>query len=386
MTIKNAPDPDYEPSTDFSSFTDGSYEINGISWITNDDSGAPIFVASKGWAPLVARYRSVMADGSDGPPGSVSPGEVAMLVRVFGADPSKLPDRDADPTAFLIAARDMINSTGKVLKVTVKDGWVNHIPGMGLPVDKYFTFELDALAPREDDVPTQREGQYGPWFIVNLRVVGDLQQRPTVYDGYRCASFVNYGLIVNEQGELEYESRETKSGAKDWTSAAVRLHKVIVAFAPTLETDEIAFASVNNILPELEQEALRLRRRAVGQVTKDSKGRIGVKIESLAAIDPDLPPMPAPEPEKELPARDVEDEVVEPPSMEQVYAVIGNLCTEKAFDASGNLTTAGKNWCREHLKPFLKEKGYPAKLSEWTESIRTDILDFLNPSGSDDEF
>lgn len=389
MPITNRPDPEYVPE-EFETFSDGKYPTIGIRWFSVDDQKAPIFMSGKGRQPLVAMYRTLLEDDRDGPPGSVSPAEVVMLVKAYGGDPKNLPDREEDPTAFLMAARDTINSSDKVVTIAVKDGWVSNTPGLNLPPDKYFTFGYAGISTKTDDIPAPREGQYGKWFGVNLRVVGDLQQRPTPYDGYEQFVFVSYGLVV-EEGTPTYETRSKEgSSQKSWTSAAVQTSRLIAAFAPTVE--QVEFQDPHNILPELEVEAKRLQRRAVGQVVSN-KGRVRVSVTSLAPIDPDPLPMPS--------SRDVEDEVPEHEVgdvMGQIYALIEALCPGKtydkngkligkAFDKDGVLTSNGKAWCKEVLKPYLKGKSYPSRFTSWTTTMQEDILGFLKSlTEEEDEF
>lgn len=384
MPIKNRPDPEYEPESQFDTFADGKHPVTGITWITNDEEGAPIFVANKGRTPLVARYRSILESEESGPPGSVSPAEVIMLVKAFGGDPSKLPDREVDPTAFLMAARDQINNSDKVVSVTVSSGWINHVPGMNLPPDKYFTFQYAGITTKNDeDQISWKEGQYGKWFGANLRVVGDLQLRSTPYDGYEQFVMVSYGLTVNEQGTPEYATR-VKEGTsqKVWTSAAVGFSKFVAAFAPQIEQAD--FQDVHNILPELNELGLREQRRAVGQVTRSKTGFINVNISSLASIEE--APLPMPEDEDEKPAeRDVEDEVKETDTLGQIYDLIDTGAGKGAF-SNGSLNAKGKQWCKEHLKPFLTEHGMKARMDAWTDEEQKKVLSFLRSEvGAEEE-
>ena len=381
MPITNRPDPNYEPE-ERTSFSDGKYSINGIAWVSNDDSGAPIFKVRKNSTALYAIYRTVTVDGKDGPPGSVSPAQVSVLVSAFGGDPDKLPDREEDPTAYLISARDMINSQNKVLEVTVQGGWVQEIPGMSLPVNKYFTFELNRITTKneQDELCWVESKQgYGPWFGVELVAVGSMNQKPTPYDGVTVWDIVSYGLTVSPEGDPTFE---TNANGK-WTSAAVATDRFIAAFVPDVVNYE--FSNPANILPEIWELYKRNRRRAVTQVIKRGKSnRVGVNISGLVSTEDDGMVEPKQEETKEAPARDVETETQEPASMAGVYDLISKGLGQKAFDSAGNLNDAGKAWCKENLKPFLTEKHYPAAFSRWTPEMTNDVYAFL--SQEEDEF
>ena len=379
MPIQNRPDPNYE-TPDRKTFDDGKYKVNGIQWVTTDNAEAPIFKARKNSASLYAVYKTLLLNGEDGPPGSVSPGEVPLLVRAFGGDPSTLPDRTTDPTAFLIAAKTSINATGKELEVKVSGGWVQDVPGMSLPVDSYHTFELVRIFTKNEEGDFSWEtGEYGKYFVAEFSVVANLQGRPSMYDGARMAGIISYGMKVNSDGDPEFET----SDKGDWTSNAVVFSKFLNAFVPAVY--ETTFADPSNILPEVMAEYGKNRRRAVTQVVKNSKGRIGLNVKAFASVDDDLAPMPADESEKELPARNVEDEVTEPETMEQIYALIDEKAGGGAFGKDGSLTTKGKTWCKGDFKDFLKEKGYKASFNAWDDETRKAVLTYLKGE-EEDEF
>lgn len=382
MPITNKPDPDYEPEP-FATFKDGKYDVNGIRWITNDDQGAPCFVPSKGLSPIVARYTSLIGE-KDGPPGSVAPSEIALLVKSFGADPTKLPDRERDPTAYLITARDLINNVGAAVPVTVSGGWIQSVKGMDLPPDSYFVFEFGGISTKNDEGnPAPRPGTYGNWFGANLIVTGDVQQRATPYDGVSTFMIVSYGLVVNEHGLPEYETDENQK----WTSNAYQFYRFARAFAPGLEEED--FGDVDNVLPELEElarKAKRSGRRVLGQVTRAKKsGRIGVNVGSLQALGETETVTVKGTTEEQLPERHIEDEVKEPPTLKDIFKTIDGLCGEAAFTGGGELTTAGKSWCKENLKAFLQEKRWPARFTDWNDEQRTAVLLHLMSMTSSDE-
>jgi len=392
MPILKRPDPDFEPEPEFTTFKDGSYTIKAIQWMTKDDEDAPIFVNRKD-GQLTARYRTIQENGEDGPPGSLGPAEVPLLVRAFGGKPGKLPKREGDPTAFLIAARDMVNSLEKPIKVKVESGWIQYIPGMSLPPDKYFTFLFHGVATKNElDEPSWRKGQYGRWFGVNLEVAGNVQQKPTIYDGLIRFCIVSYGLHENTDGQPEFDVNE---GGK-WTGAAVGTNKFITAYAPTLYEEQ--FGDPNNICPELDKIGRDLGRKCVGMTKRDKAGRVKIDVGSLSSIDEDPDPFfEAEEPDakeevkedgatkeaKDLPSRNVEDET---PIIDRIKDYWSQCAKGEAFDKSGKLTAKGKTWAGKTLKPFLQKNKIKARIETWNDDQMQNIENFMKADlGLDDD-
>lgn len=364
MPLQNRPDPNYEVE-EFTTFADGKYKLSGIQWFTLDEEGAPIFVVQKNSTNLVARFRGIVSGADDGPPGSVSVGEVALLVKAFGGDPDKLPPRD-DPAAFLIAARDAINNSEKTLEVVVSGGWINRIPGMSLPVNKYFQFEVSRFTTADDvGEVAPKEGSWGRYFGVEFKVVGDMQGHPTKFDGATIWESIGYGLRVGKEGQPEFITKDDGG----WVSAAVQTSRFLEAFCPTIFESE--FRDTNNILPEVSEEIRRSAEKAVTQVVKKARSnRVGLNVGGFALVG-DKPPMP-----EELPTRDVEDEAAELPMMEQIYKLIDKGAGGEGF-SGGKLNAAGKKWCKENLSEFLVKKGFGKKFDAWTEGMQTEILTYL---------
>lgn len=374
MPIKNRPDPNYE-SPDRKTFDDGKYKVNGIVWVTMDDADAPIFKVRKNSATLYSVYRMALVNGEDGPPGSVTPGEVPLLVRAFGADPTKLPDKESDPTAYLISAKTLINATMKELQVTVKGGWVQDVPGMSLPADSYHMFEISRINTKNDEGEISWiKGEYGPFFAAEMVVVANMHGKPSMYDGARISTFVSYGMTVDAEGDPTFE--KTSDGG--WTSAAVATSKFLAAFVPSAY--ELSFTDPSNILPEVWEEYTRNRRRGITMVSRNKKGRIIFNMKGLVPADTELPPMDAPEE-----SRDVADEATEPDIMRKIYALIDEKAGGGAFGSDGKLTPKGKTWCKGDFKAFIKANGYKASFDAWDDKTRVAVLAFLRGE-EEDEF
>lgn len=377
MPITNRPDPDYEPE-ELQSFADGQYKVNGIHWFTADEEGAPIFVVQANSTNLVARYRTVMSD-SDGPPGSVTPGEIPLLVKAFGGDPKQLPSRD-DPSAFLIAARDLVNKASKNVTVTVAGGWVTHIPGMSLPKDKYFRFRVSRITTRnEQEQPAWKEGTYGRYIGIEFVVASDMAGNKSPYDGATIWESISYGLKADDSGNPTFTRKDDGSP----TPAAAQTDRFLGAFCPSIY--EAGFENPGNVMPEFWELYKKDKREALTQVIqvgRDSK-RIGLNVYGFAAVDAGAD---AGDSTVEMPSRDVNDEAKGGSLLQQVYDLIETVTPERAFDAGGKLNKVGKAWCKINLAPFLTERSWPKRFDMWDADQQSAVLEHLtNVVGGDDD-
>ena len=164
----------------FETFEAGTYNATRITWFSRDSSGNPIFkaVGKSGW--LVAQYRTSVGE-KDGPPGSVTPDDLALFAYTFGCDISNLP---TDRTAALIAVEEMIAAQTDIsVPVYVgKKGWISNIPGMQLPEETYL-FERDRIATRKNGVPEWYNGQWGDYIKVGLTVIALADGTETPFKG-----------------------------------------------------------------------------------------------------------------------------------------------------------------------------------------------------------
>jgi len=281
MPITNVPTPDYipEPLGDRKKWDAGEYTAIGIQWFSlSKDSNQPIFVNQNG--RMVARcYLLLKKSPDEGPPFSVDSDKVPLLVRALGGDPAKLPNMQADYSAYLLAAQNL--TRGKEVKIKVGDeGWVGDIHGMVVP-EGYFRVSFVKINTRdESDRPAVLAGEWGQWFAPQLKVVADVTGNATPYDGITTNDPCSYGL-VNKNSNIEFEISE-KTG--QWTANAVRTNRLIQAFAP--ETVNAVFGDLDNILPEFEQEAQRAKRVAIAQRKASQKtGKVRWDYGSLQFVE-----------------------------------------------------------------------------------------------------
>ena len=328
-------DPDYEPEeSQFEQYTDGKYPVKGLSLFTQDESGSPIFVAQSG-SRLVARYRTVLEDGGDGPPGSVDRGEVPLLVKAFGGDVSQLPPYN-QPNRRLEVAQTLINESNKVITVTVSNGWISDVPGMRI-VPGYYQFRYVCIGTTNAmGEPSWRSGQYGPFVIVEMEIVGDAQGGPSPYDHVRVRSFLNYPLEVVDGG-LQWQV--TQSGA--YTAASWRFSEFArkVAGNEFFGIDDSDFENIENVMPELHDLAAANDVAYIGAVEKDKKGRSVLRLGLLQPVG-DMPEIVSVEEVEE-------EEELESEAVQELYKMIEKLCPEKAFDADGKLTPDAVSWWKE---------------------------------------
>jgi len=375
-------DPDYEPEeTQFESYVDGKYPVSGLTFFTKDDSGNSIFVAQSG-NRMVARYRTVLEDGGDGPPGSVDRGEVPLLVRAFGGDVSELPPYN-QPNRRLSVAETLINDSEKVIIVNVSNGWINSVPGMQVKPD-YYRFKYGRIMTNNQlGEPSWITGQYGPFAIVAMDIVGDAQGNPSSFDQVRVRSFLNYPLSVVD-GELTWDV--TKSGS--YTASSWRFSE----FARKLcghEFFSVSFEDESNVMPELHDLAVANGSVYMGIIEKDKKGRSVLNLGSLQPVGGSF----------DLMGTEVEEEEVEMESdaVQELYKVIEKLCPTKAFAQNGKLTSEAVEWWKTlpgddpsdgelivGISALCKKHDIPHKFADMDATHVSIIIQWMEGSGNDE--
>jgi len=317
-----------KPVSNYETYEAGTYEENRIEWFTKDDSGNPIFVADK-WGNLVARYRT-FHDEDEGPPGSVRPGELTLLVKAFGGDPSKI----KDPLEDLAVAEAEIANADKTVRVTVGDtGWIRFVQGMALPPGEY-TFSYEGLRPTDDDGnPKWMDGQFGMFSIV--RLVVDMPE----------SSFNGAGIEV-------WINREPLN--------------VLRSLIPSVY--ETLLGSVKDELKVLHQLATEDKAKIYGEIEPDDKGRDKLVKLSLRAMSPDEAVDTGPAKAKPI---------------ECLYQAIANAVDEKiwedseAFASPGKLSEVGKKWAKEVMAPICKKHNIPKRFEDMSDKQITTLLQEL---------
>lgn len=240
-------DPNYQSKDSYQSFPDGETTVDSFAWVTTDDkTKEPILRINKnGVLQGILRFKN---GDSQGPPMSVTLPEMTLLVKAFGKSPHELPPRPA------------INESGKVaeymkkiqeicrgqIKVEVNGGWVNSITEVPKGL---FYFVLDNMGPGTP--PEPREGQFGKWYLTEWKIVAGEGGQPTPYEGLTFVMIANYGIVVNEDGQPDWEKGE----GGGWTPNAVQMSQMINMTAPQMFEGDFNPSNPHNVLPTWLAEA-----------------------------------------------------------------------------------------------------------------------------------
>lgn len=314
-----------QPTSKFETFEAGNYDVTGLEFFTRDDDG-PIYVMQemKGQEQPTARYRTHDAEGNDGPPGSITPGQLSLLVHAFGVDPSRLP---ADPLQALAAAERLIDQAHQVVSVGVGDtGWIRWVDGMWLPKGKYhFGF---------GEVRDWYTNEYGTFCNVSLRVLCNADGTPSPLEGCVVPTKVRRESF-SVMRALAPKGMETFLGPED--------DELIVLGALAAENEHPIYGEVgvppNGTRPKILTYTLRSVRE-------------GEEIEPTTATGT--------------------NEETEEPHVEYLYQAISDGVRKNHPDASaflpnGNLSGDGKAWCKANLTEVCKEHSIPRDITKVTE-------------------
>lgn len=337
----------------FESFDEGNYEVDSLEFFTTDSSGSPIFVTQDGkyGAYLVARYRTKLGS-DDGPPGSIRPEQLPLLVHAFGGDVTRLPTGDMNQA--LSVAERLIRDADKLVRVTVRGeaGWIGNVAGMMIPEGEYlFKFSRITTRNREGEIDW-RVNDFGVSASVELFVEssGDGTQNP--FKGCPVTVYLNREPFAI----LRALTPTTVKGLLGDTDTELKL---LDEMARTESKDNVIFGRVaipkNGKRPRVIKHSL--------QSMKDGK------------------PVPTSGPEG---ATISTEEDLEPAYIEHLYTAIAEAVEKtggKAFDTAGKLTAAGKAWCKETLKPLCKEHKAPNKFDAMSQE---NVVDILGSLGRDD--
>lgn len=330
-------------------FEAGIYEVEGIDrWITTDSNGTPIWVDQK-WGDdyvLVARYvtyKDTIEDGekvrNEGPPGSIQPHDLALLVAAFGGDPSKLPDQ-IDSTKALLVAEEEINKSDKVSKVKVRDkGWISTVYDMFLPKGVY-AFKFDGLQPRNNGAPYWRENKrYNTESVIaKLKVVGEVVEgeiENSIFEGVtqdawltRTALYVMRALVPTVYDSM-LGAREDE--LKNLETMAYEEDPIIIG--------EVNYRNQEDNTPRLIRKSLRVHAEGENLPSKPEKSPVSVL-----------------------------EEFIEESTEDQAFA-------------GGELTSEGKAWCKENLAEPCEQHGIPKEFDKMT---KEQIIVLLHELGADD--
>jgi hypothetical protein len=322
--IERIPD-DYEPQ-EFEQFPDGNVAISGIRWFTLDDDQMPMFVVQTGGGTqrMTARYRGIQTNGEDGPPASIDRGQLPFLVKAFGADPAELPGYNQSQARLEVAQR-LINAAGTEVIVNVRDGWIQWFPGTELPPGYYRFVYRGCLTRNQLGEPSWKEGQYGPYSMLQMECVSDSVGNPTAWDKCKVLERMNYALEV-EDGQMMW----TKTPQGSFTAAAVYMQNFMVATCGPDILDE-GFDNIENVMPEVDRAAKEQARVLMGVVERSTRGRKRC-ILRLGQL------VPVPEKQETLATATT--------PADPLTDVLNEQFEGKAFSADGKLSDDAKAWLR----------------------------------------
>jgi len=330
-------------------FETGIYQVDGIDrWISTDSNGTPIWVDQQ-WGDdfvLVARYatyKMVEENGemvkAEGPPGSIQPHELALFVAAFGGNPSELPSQTNTTKALLVAEKE-INASEKEVKVKVgKSGWISYLYDMSLPKGLY-AFRFDGMSPKNNGKPYWRENKrYNTEStIVHLKVVGEVVE----------------GEIVDSPFEGAVQDA--------WlTKTPLYIMRAVIP-----QIYESLLGDEEEELENLQTMAYEEDAIVIGEIGYRNKDDNNPRLlrSSLKAYTG----------EKPLPDKPSEKPV------DLLKAVIEEQTDGEAFSGD-NLTTEGKNWCKENLKEPCEEHGIPKEFDRMT---KDDVYTLLMVLGEEE--
>ena len=318
-------------------FESGNYTINGVEFLTKDDTGRPIFKMkeTRRGPQLMATYKTFY-NGKDGPVGSLFSNGLATFALAFGVDPA---DLNAEDVYVLAELSSRIDAGQKDVKIWVNDkGYVGRIHGAQVP-EGHYIFSKDRISSRDSEGnPVWRKTNYGESLILTLKVMHNADGTPSPYAGIETQLWIG------------------RNGLQLWRAVA-----------------PVAF---NAWLPE--EKELELLTEMINTPGINLVGRIGVVNEkgTIGLVKSSLQPIRADEvvdmkTADSVPAVDVAEADALPEHIQQLYDRINKSCPGDAFDNYGNLTLAGKAWCRENLRPIANSFNPPltSKFGEMTPDI-----------------
>lgn len=365
------------PSNEFEKFPKGEVEVMGIhSFISKDETGAPIWKEKDGRYYTMFRLR--LADGTEGPPMSAGPGDLAQIVAAFAShEIAKQLPADRASTGFLLKALELINARPNRQKVYVNDqGYCRNLTGMYLPTTEFFRFSVDSirnLDGKKDPLGFQMHQNFKQEVInVRMRVMGDMNNNRSLYDG-ASVSFLLENPFAGHKEVTTPDGRTAivpafKKNDNGGTPVSVKRFKALVdIFAPEMNdyewiTDAARSAygtnEAANPIVVVADHALRGNRVGIGKVTLSTRSE-----RNIARLDL-LDFVPPPEQGGVVPGQAPTTTVpMGRKSLHALYDAIRDYVADAFVAGSGEFpafSEAGKVWARTIMLPIWDELGLPA--------------------------
>lgn len=215
----------------YESFDAGEYEVSFDEFWPKDEGGLPIpkLVDWGGQDKMIVRYRTKTSEG-EGPPGSVDVQELALLMRAFGCDPSKLPGQIKThlDDNIMEACLQLEDSRASTTVQVNKNGWISSVEGMSPPAGEAMLLKLSRFSSLDVDgepcpQPNRKHPDWGLRFFVRMAVVGG------EFDGVEVPCLVPYPYEIVEKEddtrELTLPWKADESGKNVPTKAHERVIK-----------------------------------------------------------------------------------------------------------------------------------------------------------------
>lgn len=361
--------PDYEPPENegFDKFPEGKHKVSSFEWFTLNENKQPILKTQKDMK-MVGRLRFNLPDGKIGPPFSLTLGEMGLLVRAFGKDPTSLPplpelNQPIRITEYMQAIERVCQ--GKEVEVEVnKDGWVSSIKGFDVPED-YFYFQLSDISPKDEKGnPFHKEGPHGHYFFVEFEIYFGEGGSETPYKGAKFTEIMSYAVDVGENGKLDWARTEKE---KVYTQSATRLSKLVRLTAPSMKLleQEYDFSNPHNILPDWSKHAQNDKVMLKGNRAKNEDTR------RIQLLWPSLQSVDGYEPSKEvlnLSESDIKGRVI----LNDLFDYLG----EEKTVQNNNLTPTGIELAKKYISP-IKQQGL-VKHGSFLELDYDDVMAIFN--------
>jgi hypothetical protein len=382
MAFDDQSDPSV-PSQEFDQYPSGEKEVNGIhSYITKDESGVPYYKERDGRPYVMLKLR--IPDGTEGPPMSANPGELALIVAAFaGHEAIKYLPGDRSSTAYLLKVVELANGQApeqankmpmRRMAYVGKKGFVRNLPGMDLPTDMFFRFIADDirnLDGKTDPLYFQLHENFHQEVInFRVRVVGDMNNNRTPYDGATVSTLIENpfaGTSVGTDGTgMTLQMPKFKVNTNKSTPKSVlRMKNLVNVFAPEINeyewiTDATRSAygtnEAENPIVVIADHILRGNKVAVGKVTLSTKStRNAVRLDLLDFVPADTGVVPG-----QLPAPAAKDRA----NLRALYKAIADYQPGAFVEGTGDFpvfSESGKQWAREKMVPIWDELGLPAE-------------------------
>jgi hypothetical protein len=390
MGLKAIPD-DYQPEEEYNVYPEGIHNTRPnadgvtLTWFSlNEETEEPILVGQPD-GKLVGRCR-LNVDEQGGPPMSVTLGEMALLVKAFGANVSELPAQpeisDAGAvTAYMNKVKELVDKTEKRVQIHVSDkGWIYKVKGMELPKTTLNWILVAVSRKDESGLPYKKTLEFGDVFWPTFRVVSSAGNVPTPYAGVEIQPLINYA--VEQKGDT-VDWQKNKGGS--YTAAATRFNKLIRYTAPAIfEQDDFKPKHPENLLIDWQENLPEKPQVLSFNVDYNQKGYAEIIFATLspAGYTYDKPVITNGETKPESkPVAKTENK-----PLDLIIQLVQHLAdTKDVLKPDGTLNDAGLVVAKKYFSPLRAEnKLTHSRFTEYGLEEAKAILDYALSQNADD--